>query len=221
MSEGTERLDRALSVFLTVAAIVALGFLIEGRMNRSVPVQGGSRVTKIKDWASRSQKRSVSLDGMVSAPIQVEVFTDFECPFCRRMDSVIAQLSEKYPGKINRSLIHFPLNSHRYARAAAIAFECARRQERGKEMHGALYAGQSSFGSNPWLSLAIQSGISDTSEFASCLSNPNVGALVDSGVELGKQLTIWWYANSCGKWMAVRSITSKQHRSCGERRSEG
>ncbi|HET6413406.1 MAG TPA: thioredoxin domain-containing protein [Anaeromyxobacter sp.] len=82
------------------------------------------------------------LRGPAEAPVTVVVFSDFQCPFCGRLEPTLAQLQQAYPGKIRFVWKHQPLPMHPNAVPAAIAAEAARDQGKFWEMHDKLFAAQ-------------------------------------------------------------------------------
>ena len=81
--------------------------------------------------------------GPASAPIEIQVFADFECPFCRRGEATLVELERAHPGQIRVVWRNLPLAGHRHARAAArAALEAfAQRGNQGFwRMHDLLYA---------------------------------------------------------------------------------
>ncbi|HEY6726021.1 MAG TPA: thioredoxin domain-containing protein [Polyangiaceae bacterium] len=60
--------------------------------------------------------------GSPSAPVTLVEFTDFECPFCSRVQPTLAQLRKKYgPKQLRMVFKHNPLPFHKSARPAAEA----------------------------------------------------------------------------------------------------
>ncbi len=59
--------------------------------------------------------------GPKGAPIVVHVFSDFECPFCRRAEVTVRGLEAAYPGQVRVVWHNFPLEFHDRARPAARA----------------------------------------------------------------------------------------------------
>ena len=62
------------------------------------------------------------------APVKVVEFSDFECPFCKRVHPTLQRLIKEYgeAGKVALVYRHFPLDSlHKKARKEAQASECA------------------------------------------------------------------------------------------------
>jgi protein-disulfide isomerase len=69
-------------------------------------------------------------------------FSDFQCPFCSRVNGTIDQLLKDYGNDISVSFRHLPLPFHNNAMPAALAAEAAREQGKFWEMHDKLFAGQ-------------------------------------------------------------------------------
>ncbi|WP_373500388.1 thioredoxin domain-containing protein [Desulfococcus sp.] len=77
--------------------------------------------------------------GPADAPFEVVVFSDFECPSCAELSSVLDQVMTEYPERIKVVFMNFPLRSHRFSRAASAAALAAGRQNRFWEFHDALF----------------------------------------------------------------------------------
>lgn len=181
------RFDRLVSLILTGGVVVASGFLIEGRFNR--PAGKAPRAEKVKNWDSLFAKAAVPL-GKSGAKVELAVFTDFECPFCRVMDSVLSDLEAQYPHDVSRSVIQYPLPMHKYASAAAVAFECAAAQRYAKPMHHVLYSSTAEFSDTSWTTLAVRAGVPDTSAFAGCMVNEKLTASMVAGHDLAGALIV-------------------------------
>lgn len=182
-------LDRALSIVLTIAAVAAAAVLVEGRLNPPAAASTARRVEKLKDWEDVSRLASIAL-GELDRPVKLEVFTDFECPFCARMDSVISKLEEEYPRAIGRHVIHFPIPSHANAMNAARVFQCAAVQGRASEMHHLLYANQAAFARSPWLALAVEARVPDIQKFDACHRGTEQDMKIGGGVDLAERFSI-------------------------------
>jgi protein-disulfide isomerase len=63
--------------------------------------------------------------GPKDAPITMIVFSDYECPFCRRAEDTVEQVLKTYDGKIRYVFRDYPLPFHQKARPAAVAANCA------------------------------------------------------------------------------------------------
>ena len=80
--------------------------------------------------------------GAVSGAVEIVEFSDFECPFCKRVAPVLNQVVSKYPGQVKLAWKHFPLPSHPAARPSAEAAECANDQGRFWQYHDLLFRNQ-------------------------------------------------------------------------------
>jgi protein-disulfide isomerase len=81
--------------------------------------------------------------GPLTATITIAEFSDFQCPFCFRVNPTIKQLEDKYKDKVRLVWKHLPLISiHPHAMDAAVAAEAARNQGKFWEFHDMLFANQ-------------------------------------------------------------------------------
>ncbi len=79
------------------------------------------------------------IKGDPNAPVTLVEFSDFECPFCARVDPSLKQLAAKYPQKLRVVFKHFPLSFHETARPLAIASMAAQEQGRFWEFHDEIF----------------------------------------------------------------------------------
>ncbi|MCK8497351.1 MULTISPECIES: DsbA family protein [Myxococcus] len=80
--------------------------------------------------------------GPRDAQVTVEVWSDFQCPFCQRGASTVEGLRERYGDKIRIVFRHMPLPRHENARLAAAAAMAAHEQGRFWQMHDVLFDNQ-------------------------------------------------------------------------------
>jgi protein-disulfide isomerase len=77
--------------------------------------------------------------GRVEAPVTVVVFSDFECPWCSKLEPVLANLLNQNQEKVRIVFKHLPLPMHSQAEPAALAAIAAQRQGKFWEMHDAFF----------------------------------------------------------------------------------
>ena len=78
--------------------------------------------------------------GNPNAPVTIVEFSDFQCPFCQRVQGTLRDLLKKYDGKVKLAYRDFPLGEmHRRAEAAAEASRCAGEQGKFWEYHDLLW----------------------------------------------------------------------------------
>lgn len=158
-------------VLMTATAIGAVVYrVMEARKNAPVPL-----VTSLREWRAYSDLGASV--GAKDAPVQVVVFSDFQCPYCRRFADSVRAVLARYPGRVRMVFRHRPIDEiHPHATAAARASICADRAGRFMEMHDALFAAQDSIGAIAWTAFAVRAGIQDTASFTTCLSDETVTA---------------------------------------------
>jgi len=84
--------------------------------------------------------------GPADAPLTVVLFSDFQCPFCSRVEPSLKQLEQAFPGKVRVVWKHQPLPMHQNARPASLAAEAARVQGKFWPMHELLFQNQQALG---------------------------------------------------------------------------
>ena len=82
--------------------------------------------------------------GSDKAKVVMQIFSDFECPFCKRAEDTVAQVEKAYGDKVKIVWRHKPLPFHKSAMPAALAAEEAKKQKGNEgfwKMHTALFKG--------------------------------------------------------------------------------
>jgi protein-disulfide isomerase len=93
-------------------------------------------VYKVEPGSSESK-------GAKGAALQVVIFSDFQCPFCSRVEPTLKQMEKEYGGKARFVWKNYPLPFHNNAMPAAQAAMAAGAQGKFWEMHDKLFANQS------------------------------------------------------------------------------
>ena len=89
--------------------------------------------------------------GSPSAPIRIEVFSDFECPACKGLHEQILPLVFKdyvIPGKVYLVSHEFPLRMHQYSREAANYATAAAQLGKYQQVADALFLNQVAWAAN-------------------------------------------------------------------------
>ena len=66
--------------------------------------------------------------GNAKAPVTVVEFSDFECPYCSKLQPTLKQVLEAYPDKVRLIYKEFPLSFHKQAKNASKAGLAAKEQ---------------------------------------------------------------------------------------------
>lgn len=80
--------------------------------------------------------------GKANAWVTVVEVSDFQCPFCRRVNTTLDQVMETYGDDVRIVFKHNPLSFHKRALPAAVAAECAGEQNGFWKMHDKLFENQ-------------------------------------------------------------------------------
>ena len=80
--------------------------------------------------------------GPKTAPLQVIIFSDFQCPFCSRVEPTLSQMEKEYAGKVRFVWKNYPLPFHNNAEPAAEAAMAAHAQGKFWQMHDKLFQNQ-------------------------------------------------------------------------------
>jgi protein-disulfide isomerase len=123
-------------------ALAAKGILPSGMYEAMI--QGGQnapdpRMVKI-DLPAQAPFR-----GDASAPVVIQEFADFQCPYCERAEEAIARVLTRYPTRVKLVWRDLPLSMHVHAELAAEAAAEAKKQKGNAgfwAMHDKLLANQ-------------------------------------------------------------------------------
>ncbi|MEM9463580.1 MAG: thioredoxin domain-containing protein [Myxococcota bacterium] len=77
--------------------------------------------------------------GPSDALVTIVMWTDYQCPYCARVQATMAQLEEEYGRSVRFVHKHNPLTFHPRAMPAALAAEAAHRQGKFWKMHDRLF----------------------------------------------------------------------------------
>ena len=109
--------------------------------------------------------------GPANAPVTIITFSDFQCPFCSRVNPTLARLKDRYGDSIRVVFRDFPiLQIHPQAAKAAEAGQCAHDQNKFWEMHDLMFANQQKLDVASLKQHAATIGL-DVAAFGACLDN--------------------------------------------------
>jgi len=122
--------------------------------------------------------------GSMNPRITIVEFSDFECPFCKQVQSTLKQIVDGYGRDVRLVFKHLPLEGHRNSFPAARAAYCAAEQDRFWQFHDALFSAQDL--SPPALEqIASDVGLAPE-RFKTCLSSEQSRAAVVKDLEAAK-----------------------------------
>jgi protein-disulfide isomerase/Tfp pilus assembly protein PilF len=144
--------------------------------------------------AAQPVKTVVSFDparlrGSPNAPVMIVEFSDFQCPFCRKVQATLKNLLANYAGRVSLGYRDFPLRGmHGQAELGAESSRCAGEQGKFWEYHDLLFGNPDKLNRDGLLELARGAKL-DEKQFDSCLSSgkyrPQVERDLQDGIRAG------------------------------------
>lgn len=149
-------------------------------------------------WSDGASKVPISSKdpswGKRNAPVTIVIFSDYQCPFCSRVEPTIHALEEKYgPDKLRVVWKHFPLPFHKKATpahaAAAVVYEVAGNKAFWK-FHETLFENQKALEPASFEKWAVAAGV-DAGKFKAAMAKDNAGMdKVNDDMKTGKAASV-------------------------------
>jgi len=145
---------------------------------------------------SKMRLKGVPAEGPASAPLTVVVFSELQCPHCKKAHEVLKEELRKHPGKVRLLFKHFPLKKlHPWSDDGAIALACAQKLAPGKAgaFKDSVFAAQAELTVKTFSSKAAQFAASagiPASRFAACVDKRATRAAVDADIAEGEELEV-------------------------------
>ena len=127
-------------------------------------------------------------EGPADAAHVLVKFSDFQCPFCKKLFLNVEQLRARWPGKLRIHFRHFPLSAgcnpafggdlHPRACDAAKAAVCAQEQGRFWEMARQLFEHAPSFADADLARYAREAGVPDLADWQRCVASARPLAVI-------------------------------------------
>lgn len=134
-------------------------------------------------------------EGAETAPVTIEVFSDFECPSCKMLhEQTISAIKPDYVSKGKVRILHreFPLPMHRHAREAACLACAAGRIGKYAAVSDALFRSQSVWAASGNLDAELAKVLSpaELKQVRALSADPGVIAEVEKDRKLGVQAQV-------------------------------
>ena len=129
------------------------------------------------------------IKGNKDAPIQIVEYSDFQCPYCSRVNPTLAQVQETYGDKVAMSFRNFPLPMHKEAPRAGEASYCAQDQGKFWEYHDVLFENQRAQKDEDLKKYAAQAGL-DAAAFDACLTANKYADRVEADKKSGEMFGV-------------------------------
>ena len=126
-------------------------------------------------------------EGPKNAPVVLEIYSDFMCPFSHRFSGVSKELRRQYPEGLRLVFHQFPLPMHPGAHRMAEASVCAQEQGKFWEIHDRLMAGDPVNRDIPALTQIAEELGMDVPKFKGCVDSGKYVSWVDADIARGKR----------------------------------
>lgn len=127
--------------------------------------------------------------GVATAPVTIVEFSDYQCPFCARVNPTLDQVRKTYGDKVKIVFKDFPLPNHPQAPKASEAAHCAGEQGKYWEMHDLMFANQKALNVPELKQYATTLGL-DATKFTQCLDSGKHASLVAAGMAQGERMGV-------------------------------
>jgi protein-disulfide isomerase len=136
-----------------------------------------------------------AVKGPANAKVTVQIFSDFQCPFCKRVEPQLAQLEQEYKDKVKLVWRHMPLPFHQDAPLASEAAQEVFDQKGSKgfwEFHDKLFAAQDQPDGikRPNLEKIAEGMGCDMTKFKAALDTNKHKAVIDADTAVAKAADI-------------------------------
>ncbi|MDG2050000.1 MAG: DsbA family protein [Myxococcota bacterium] len=180
-----QSLDAASSQLADLGEAVAGLDLAAGPAKREAPRRRGidpNKVHKVNTAGSPSI-------GPEDAAVTLIEFSDFQCPFCGRVNPTLDQIEEAYGDDVRIVFKHLPLRIHPQAPMAHAASEAAKSQGKFWEMHDLIFTNQRELTEEKFVEYAGQIGL-DVEQFKVDMASPEIKKRVDADTAEASQLGV-------------------------------
>lgn len=127
--------------------------------------------------------------GDADALITIVEWSDFQCPFCRRVGPTLEQIQKEYGDQIRIAFKHMPLPMHARAPQAHAAAEAAHRQGRFWEMHDRIFGDPSKLDTEQFVAYAKEMGL-DVERFERDMESAEVESRIQADVAQAGRLGV-------------------------------
>ena len=127
--------------------------------------------------------------GIAAAPVTIVEFSDFQCPYCSRLQPTLKDVLKAYPKEVKLVYKHFPLSFHKQAKNASKASEAAREQGKFWEMHDIIYENFNKLTDKSFDEFATKLGL-DMEKFKADYASTKYDKLIQDDINLARQVGV-------------------------------
>lgn len=129
------------------------------------------------------------IKGKKNAPVTIVEFSDFQCPYCARLQPTLNQVLKAYPDDVKLVYKDYPLSFHKQARNAAKAARAAGEQGKYWEMHDLIFANFSKLTEDMFKDFATKLNL-DVNKFLADFNSNRYDALIQQDINLARTVGV-------------------------------
>lgn len=129
------------------------------------------------------------IKGDKNAPVTIVEFSDFQCPYCSRLQPVLREVLEAYPKEVKLVFKDFPLSFHKQAKNAAKAARAAGEQGKYWEMHDLIFEQYNKLTDDSFKGFAEELGL-DMAKFTADFNSTKYDSLIQEDMNLGQKVGV-------------------------------
>jgi protein-disulfide isomerase len=156
-----------------------------GNLAKAAPAAAPSRPTIDYNKVHNLPIGSSAIKGDKNAPVTIVEFSDFQCPYCARLQPTLNQVLEAYPKDVKLVFKDFPLSFHKQAKNAAKAARAAGEQGKYWEMHDLIFEKFSTVNEAMFKEFAGKLNL-DMNKFNADYSSTKYDQLIEQDIQLGR-----------------------------------
>jgi len=132
---------------------------------------------------------SAPIRGNADATVTIVEWSDFQCPFCKRVAPTLSQIQAEYGDKVRFAFKHLPLSIHSQAAFAHAAAEAANRQGEFWAMHDILFINQKDLSVEAITGYAKEIGL-NMQQFQKDLASPDINVRINEDTAQARDLGV-------------------------------
>ena len=188
MNKGTAIVGFLMSF---LAGMFLMWGLDQGKGGTGIQAEGSASGVPDQSSASVPVSARDPQWGKADAPVTIVAVSDFQCPFCSRVEPTLKQIRDKYgPSKVRMVWKNNPLPFHNNARPAAEAAMAVfglKGSEAFWKFHDTAFSNQSSLSSENYEKWAGEAGV-DKAKFKEALASKKFSAKIDEDMALSSKI---------------------------------
>ena len=127
--------------------------------------------------------------GDKNAPVTIVEFSDFQCPYCSKIQPTLKEVLKAYPKEVKLVFKQFPLSFHAQAKNAVKASLAASEQGKFWEMHDLIFENYNTLTLEMFIEFAKRLGL-DAGKFASDFSSNKYDNKIQEDMDLAARIGV-------------------------------